>query len=109
MDKTVLISMTIEELQSVIINCVNTCLKYDKVEESNTDSDQVLNIEQTAEILDLKVPTIYGLVSRSAIPCFKKGKRLYFSKKDLSNWISSGRKKTLEELDSEAEKIIKGK
>ena len=30
MNKTILISITIEELQSILIDCINACLKYNK-------------------------------------------------------------------------------
>lgn len=107
MEKTVLISMPIDELQTVIIDCVNSCLKYHNWQVEEKDSDQLLNIEQAANFLNLKVPTIYGLVSRSAIPNSKKGKRLYFSKNELLDWIKSGKNKTHEELDREADSILK--
>jgi len=62
-------------------------------QQHNKEDDLLLTIQQAAEILCLSVPTIYGLVSRSEIPCMKKGKRLYFSKEEITNWIKTGRKK----------------
>jgi excisionase family DNA binding protein len=73
------------------------------------ETDNLLTIQQAAEILRLSVPTIYGLVSRSQIPCMKKGKRLYFSTKELTDWIKTGRKKTVSEVEIEASKFISRK
>ena len=75
-------------------------LKHSK-KELQPESDQLLTIKQASEIISLSVPTIYGLVSRSEIPVSKKGKRLYFSKKELTDWIREGRKKTRFEISDE--------
>lgn len=66
------------------------------------ETDQLLTIKQAGEIISLSVPTIYGLVSRKEIPVSKRGKRLYFSKFELTAWIKSGRKLTNAEIDSKA-------
>ncbi|MCU0432253.1 MAG: helix-turn-helix domain-containing protein [Bacteroidia bacterium] len=73
----------------------------------HAENEQLLTIQQAGEFLNLSVPTIYGYVSRSAIPVSKRGKRLYFSKLELLQWIKDGRKKTAAEIKSEAESYIK--
>jgi excisionase family DNA binding protein len=70
--------------------------------EESADADTLITIQQAAELIALSVPTIYGLVSRREIPVSKKGKRLYFSKQELLDWIKSGRKKTNAEISAEA-------
>lgn len=66
------------------------------------EQDQLLTIQEAGKLLNLSVATIYGLVSRSAIPHSKKGKRLYFSKQELLAWVQSGRRKTTAEIQAEA-------
>jgi excisionase family DNA binding protein len=66
---------------------------------SHPETDQLLTITQAGEILSLSVPTIYGLVSRKEIPVSKRGKRLYFSKFELTDWIKAGRKLTTNEIE----------
>lgn len=66
------------------------------------ESDQLLTIQQAADLISLSVPTIYGLVSRKEIPVSKRGKRLYFSKQELTDWIKAGRKLTVSEIESQA-------
>lgn len=73
------------------------------------EQDQLLTIQQAATLLTLSVPTIYGLVNRSAIPYSKPGKRLYFSKQELTDWIKSGRKKTTAEIEAEATNYVNRK
>jgi excisionase family DNA binding protein len=68
--------------------------------ESQPQADELLTIQQAAAFLKLSVPTLYGLVSRSELPVNKRGKRLYFSKIELTAWVKAGRKKTIAELQS---------
>ena len=71
--------------------------------------DQFLTIQQAAEMLCLTVPTIYGLVHDAKIPVSKKTKRLYFSKQELTEWIKTGRKKTVAEISLEADNYLSKK
>src|ERR1044072_2525173 len=71
--------------------------------EQEPEADQLLTIKQAAEFLNLSVPTLYGYVHRSEIPVSKKSKRLYFSKQELTEWVKSGRKKTVAEIAAEAD------
>ena len=78
-------------------------------DELNKDVDQLLTIQQASEMLNLSVPTLYGKVHFAEIPVCKKGKRLYFSKKELTEWVKSGRKKTVGEIAAEAHTYLKKK
>ena len=49
--------------------------------------DKMLSIEEACEYLKLKKPTIYTLHCREEIPAHKRGKRLFFSIKDLNAWL----------------------
>jgi len=68
---------------------------------TGTEED-ILSIQQAADFLKLTVPTLYTLNSKGEIPSCKRGKRLYFSKADLVNWVKVGRRKTVSEIDAEA-------
>jgi excisionase family DNA binding protein len=73
---------------------------------STTTVDELLSITQAAKFLNLSVPTLYGKVSRKEIPVNKQGKRLYFYKAELAEWIKAGRRKTALEIRQEAEQYI---
>lgn len=73
------------------------------------ETEDLLTIREAAEFLHLSVPTIYGHVSKSVIPHSKRGKRLYFSKRELTAWIQDGRKKTKAEITAEVENGINPK
>lgn len=109
MEKTVMISMPMEEFQSVIIECVITCLQNHKPPQAATppsDLDQLLSIKDAADLLRLSVPTLYGYVHRSEIPVSKRGNRLYFIKGDLLAWVKQGRKQTSTETESSTNEFL---
>ena len=83
------------------IECLLLELKYPEKEKKPEPSD-FLTIQQASEFLSLAVPTLYSKVSRGELPFMKRDKRLYFSKKELTELIKSGRHKTVLELESEA-------
>ena len=61
-----------------------------------------IDITEACQIIGKAKPTIYTLVRKRLIPCYKNGKKLYFFEDELLEWISKGRKKTLQEIESEA-------
>jgi excisionase family DNA binding protein len=97
------LSSQIEELKSLLL------IKLTKPELDSQIGNDFLTIEEAGELLKLAVPTIYGLVNKRVIPYMKKGKRLFFSKKELTEWVKSGRRKTAAEITEEAEKNISEK
>jgi|SRR5690554_1957325 len=76
-----------------------------KVQPQET-ADHFLTVEQTAEFLTLSVPTIYSKVSRRELPYMKRGKRLYFARKDLEAYLQGGRVKTVKEIEADADQYL---
>jgi excisionase family DNA binding protein len=110
MEKTILISLPIEDLQTVIIDCVNTCLMSNKQEvHQQAETDELLTVQDAAKFLSLTVPTVYGLISKGKLPVMKRSKRCYFSKVELIDYLKQGRRKTLDETAIEAERYCKNK
>ncbi|WP_316758601.1 helix-turn-helix domain-containing protein [Pedobacter aquatilis] len=95
---------TFEELPQAIsvlhekVDCIKDLLLENRSQNSQRPRDDLLTIRQAAKFLSLSVPTLYTKVSRKEIPVNKRGKRLYFSTVELSEWVRSGRKKTTEEI-----------
>ncbi|PKG44055.1 helix-turn-helix domain-containing protein [Psychroflexus sp. MES1-P1E] len=111
MDKTVFISLPIEDLQTVIIDCVNSCLKNNKQESKSptNKTEKLLTIKEASEFLKLSVPTLYSKVSRNELPYMKRAKRLYFSSIELMEYVKKGRNKTDAEIEAEAEAFLSNK
>jgi excisionase family DNA binding protein len=94
----------VTQIYDKLENIERLLLSQNNVSQSN--EDKLLTIREAAVILHLSVPTIYGLVQHQGIPVCKKGKRLYFTQQELTQWIKTGRKKTITEIQSEADQYI---
>lgn len=94
MSTTVLLQLSENELECLIINSIRKVLN-----EKPLDSDQLLTAKECAELLKLKLSTIYSKVSRGELPYIKQaGGKVYFSKKELIEHMRQFRRKTNVEL-----------
>ena len=102
--KTILISLPVEELEALIIDSVNSCLRHHEKRETavSPESPEILNIDQACILLNLAKPTVYSLVSTRQLSHYKRGKKLYFKKAELTDWISSGKRSSAKELARKA-------
>lgn len=75
---------------------------YFEQQEEKEREDEIGGIELAIEVTRLAKPTIYGLVSERRIPHSKRGKKLYFSRRELKEWVKEGRRKTQDEIADEA-------
>ncbi|MCW0482371.1 helix-turn-helix domain-containing protein [Gaoshiqia sediminis] len=66
-----------------------------------------LGIEDACRIIGKAKPTVYTLVRKRLLPCYKNGKKLYFFEDELLDWIATGKKKTLLEIRTEAESDVR--
>lgn len=62
-----------------------------------------IGIEVACQLIGKAKPTIYTLVRKRLLPCYKNGKKLYFFEDELLEWIAKGKKKTMQEIESEVE------
>lgn len=69
-------------------------------------AEQLLTVQEAAEFLSLTVPTMYSKVSKGELPVMKRGKRLYFSRTELLEYLKDGRKKSNAEIDQEAKAYL---
>lgn len=104
----VIIQLDSGQLNDVIQNALRTVIA-EIPSEKVPAADQLLTIRQAAQILSLSVQTVYGLVSKAELPVCKRGKRLYFSKQELTEWIKAGKKKTRTEIEAEANDYMQTK
>jgi len=73
------------------------------------DNDKPLSIKEAGEFLNLARQTIYGLTSKNLIPFSKRGKKLYFNKSELIQWLSEGKNKSISEIEIEANNYTSNK
>lgn len=70
------------------------------------DKEELLTIAEASKLINLAESTIYGKVCKKAIPVHKKGKKLYFEKRALLDWVKQGRKSTVQQAFQKADEYI---
>lgn len=100
-----------EELPMAVTKLYGKMKKIEKLLRMNlellTDKDELMDIEETARFLKLSITTIYSKVCRREIPANKQGKKLYFSRSELKEWIKEGKVKTVTDCAANAETYLK--
>ena len=76
-----------------------------------TNQTKPLNLLDAAKFLDLSRSHLYKLTSERKIPHFKpNGKKIYFDRSELVQWLKRKPARTLEETEeNEASYIVSGK
>ncbi len=54
-------------------------------------------------------PTVYAWVSSGLVPVHKRGKKLYFLKSEVDQWLKEGRRKTRAERERSASSLMANK
>ena len=73
---------------------------------SKSNIDEVMDIAEVAAFIKLTKPTIYGLTHQNTIPYYKNGKKLYFRKSEIVEWLFSKRIKTQHDIDMEVNEYL---
>ncbi len=95
-------------VRSTTKEVVEQLLKNKSKSELNSDED-FLSAEQAADFLKIKLNTIYSKVEKGDLPHYRSGKRkLLFSKKELEEYISKRKGKSMDEISIEADNYING-
>lgn len=103
MQNLVFTQLSIPEVRQLFRDELVSYFAENKIGAAQTDADEIGGIDLAVEITGKAKPTIYGLVHDRKIPHSKQGKQLYFSRKELTNWLRAGKRKTQAELALDAE------
>ena len=110
MENVIFTQLSLHELRNIIREEMQNAVKQPSEQLSvSLNVDPYMNIKETANLLGLAVPSIYGLVHRREIPHIKRGKFLKFERNLIIAWLESARKKTKEEIKAEATAYMSGK
>lgn len=96
-----IIVTTQAELETLIQCTVRQALS-EQVSNAKESVNEILSVEQAGRFLNLAKQTLYGFTSKNEIPFFKRGKKLYFRKSELEQWLTEGKQRTLKETSKEA-------
>ena len=74
-----------------------------KIDEQALLQKSVLNFNEACRYLEISPSHLYKLTSTRQIPHFcPQGKKLYFNRQELEDWLQRNRQSTTEEIDKEA-------
>ena len=74
-----------------------------KIDEQALLQKSVLNFNEACRYLEISPSHLYKLTSTRQIPHFcPQGKKLYFNRLELEDWLQRNRQSTTEEIDKEA-------
>ncbi|NQW26291.1 MAG: helix-turn-helix domain-containing protein [Flammeovirgaceae bacterium] len=77
------------------------------IEEQSILKKDVLNFSETCKYLGLSKSHLYKLTSSKSIPHFcPQGKRLYFKRTDMDDWLLRNRQDTQDEIEQQAANYI---
>ncbi len=78
-----------------------------KIDQLYQENIQIMNLEETAKYLDLSKSYLYKLTMTHQIPHYKpKGKRIYFNKSEIDQWVMKTPIKTAQKLEDEANDYV---
>ncbi|MGN7203925.1 helix-turn-helix domain-containing protein [Pedobacter sp. SAFR-022] len=93
--ETVFISVPIHTLRGIIMDCVNTCLKYHEISLSESNGqidlqqDERFTIPQLAEYLKVNKLTIHRYKKNGVFPFYQVGRTVFFKQSEVDAAMSS--------------------
>ena len=98
----------ITELSQKIDNLVRLTLEKSNAPQPQPETDRWFTIDELCEYLPDKPAkaTVYGYVHSLSIPFHKTTKRLRFLKSEIDLWLKSGKRKTVSEIEAEADQYL---
>lgn len=77
------------------------------LESQNLVRKSILNFSETCQYLELSQSHLYKLTSTGAVPHYKpNGKKIYFKREELDEWLLRNRSLTQEEVETQAATFI---
>jgi excisionase family DNA binding protein len=91
--------------EDIIIQKLNNIEKL--LESQSLLQKEVLNFNEACQYLDISQSHLYKLTSTKQVPHFcPQGKRLYFKRTELDDWLQRNRKSAADEIDQAATDYI---
>ena len=98
MSGIILTTISKKEIKQLIEGAVQKAILENKKLAGDQNSS-FMDVNQASEFLGIAKATLYGKCCNLLIPHFKKGKKLYFEKAELLDWLKSGKRKTVNDIN----------
>lgn len=108
MNDVLLTPIRLNELEALIQNSVEKALRAIPLQHSS-DADEIFDVDAASDFLGLSKSTIYTKNSKGELPVMNMGggRKLYFSRKELVEYLRAGRKMTNKEIQEAPEQFLK--
>lgn len=102
--------ISFENLPKAVAHLVNEVAEIKALVEKGQDAVLSpkripIGIDEACKIIGKAKPTIYTLMRKRLLPCYKNGKQLYFFEDELLEWIANGRRKTVRDLAEDSNSL----
>lgn len=74
---------------------------------SLTNKNDPMDVKDLAAYLKISASTIYKFTSTRSIPYYKNGKRLFFKREEINDWIFTTKINSSYEIEREANEYIR--
>ncbi len=108
--EAVIIPITREQLSEIISAAVEEGVQRAlslRSEAAASGDEDLLDAGQAASLLRLTIRSVYNKTSQRELPFMKRGRKIYFSRRELLDWMSEGRCRTRTESLSLAESHLR--
>lgn len=81
MNKTVSISFTVPEFQSMIVDAVNACIPTRSTADENPD--KILTRDEVCELLSINKSTLWKRTKSGKLKSYGQGRRVYYKRSEV--------------------------
>jgi excisionase family DNA binding protein len=104
-DRGIMLNMYEVQFAADFINCI--VILGERLDEQNLLSKPVHNVQEAARYLRMSESHLYKLTSLKQIPHYcPQGKKIYFNRLELDEWLLRNRKSASDEIDKAASDYI---
>jgi excisionase family DNA binding protein len=89
------------------LNSIEKAILYLSTNGSLAHINDPMDVKDLSAYLKMSASAIYKFTSQGTIPHYKNGKRLFFKREEINEWIFNNKIKTLEDIDREANEYIR--
>lgn len=87
---------TPDDLKELIVESVRLAISENRKSDGLPFENDYCDIDEAASLLNLKKATIYQLTHSKRLPYINTGKKLYFRRSDLTKYIETGAKNSIQ-------------
>jgi len=107
-ENIILTQLSTEDIRQLLREELTSYFQLQTSDKQQTSST-ILSIDEVCEYAKISKSHCYKLTSQNLIPHSKKGKRLYFNKEEIDNWLLSNPVKTAQQIEQDSNDYLKSK